>query len=132
MKITDADRQVAAEHLPFADEECGECECGLMRAGEMDDHWLVQSFARHREASGQVNLKALWAYESGFEDGKREGFLAGVKAALELAANIALDCDYPWDDFTNEQSWAADDMSTKIATSIRAIDPATVGRPDAP
>lgn len=48
--IAQVDRDAAAEYLPLADEECGECERGLMRSGEMDNHWLPRAFARHRLA----------------------------------------------------------------------------------
>ena len=58
MPVEPQDREAAAEYLPLADEECGECERGLMRSGEMDDHWLVQAFAAHREAAEQRGCEA--------------------------------------------------------------------------
>ncbi|HKR17673.1 hypothetical protein [Rhizorhapis sp.] len=44
--ISQAARDFAAEYLPTADEDCGECERGLMCDGGMDHHWLVQAIGR--------------------------------------------------------------------------------------
>ena len=91
IKVTQIDREAAAEFLPMADEACGECERGLMRFGEMDDHWLVQAFARHRhQAERDTRGRMEPVGEAGPFAGSDGGFTTAVFHASKVSVGTKL------------------------------------------
>ncbi len=131
--ITDADREAAAEYLPLADEECGEIERGLMRAGEMDTHWLVQAFARHRALGRSEGAKAM-------QDAERLDFLADMTLDLRCINVPTGGDDYtvgwqviqhymasPRERIVGEAD-ESEGPRVAIDRAIAALDPAAIGK----